>query len=80
MQYLKPSLRESDIPHRTKTRNEILERAQLVVEHVKEKLKTEQLAFSPIEGNHSGQNIGRILIKAIEKYDLTDKVNFRITL
>lgn len=37
-------------------------------------LKTEQLAFAPIEGNHSGQNIGRILLEAIEAYGLADKV------
>lgn len=37
-------------------------------------LKTEQLAFTPIEGNHSGQNIGRILLEAIEAYGLADKV------
>lgn len=38
-------------------------------------LKTEQLAFAPIEGNHSGQNIGRILLEAIEAYGLADKVS-----
>lgn len=135
MKYLRPSLRESDMPHRTKTHGEIMDRAQRVVDRIKEKLqvccavilrfcstnlqdhlqhvdskvsmtfdswtslngdpflsitghyidspqdnphqwrlKTEQLAFSPIEGNHSGQNIGRILLEAIEAYGLADKV------
>lgn len=39
MKYLRPNLRESDIPHRTKTHAEIMERAQLVVDRVKEKLQ-----------------------------------------
>lgn len=38
-------------------------------------LETEQLAFAPIEGNHSGQNIGRILLEAIDAYGLADQVN-----
>ncbi|KAG2741170.1 hypothetical protein P692DRAFT_20678888, partial [Suillus brevipes Sb2] len=38
LQYLRPSLTDQDIPHRTKTRDEILERAKLAVERVKEKL------------------------------------------
>ncbi|KAG1851982.1 hypothetical protein C8R48DRAFT_676238 [Suillus tomentosus] len=38
LQYLRPSLSDQDIPHRTKTRDEILERAKLAVKRVKEKL------------------------------------------
>ncbi|KAG2749563.1 hypothetical protein P692DRAFT_20657084, partial [Suillus brevipes Sb2] len=38
LQYLRPSLSDQDIPHCTKTRDEILERAKLAVEQVKEKL------------------------------------------
>jgi hypothetical protein len=30
LQYLRPSLSENDIPHRTKTRQEILDQARLV--------------------------------------------------
>jgi len=37
-------------------------------------LKTEQLAFTPIEGNHSGANIGKILIETIDNYGIRDKV------
>ncbi|KIK36415.1 hypothetical protein CY34DRAFT_29742, partial [Suillus luteus UH-Slu-Lm8-n1] len=39
LQYLRPSLSNQDIPHHTKTWDEILERAKLAVERVKEKLK-----------------------------------------
>ncbi|KIK32074.1 hypothetical protein CY34DRAFT_102290, partial [Suillus luteus UH-Slu-Lm8-n1] len=79
LQYLRPSLSDNDIPHRTKTRDEILERARLAIERVQEKLKhlkTEQLAFTPINGNHSGANIGRILIETIDKYGIRMKVGW----
>ncbi|KAG2742408.1 hypothetical protein P692DRAFT_20645631, partial [Suillus brevipes Sb2] len=39
LQYLWPSLSDRDIPHHTKTRDEILEQAKLAVQRVKEKLK-----------------------------------------
>ena len=39
LQYLRPSLSECDIPHQTKTRTEIIERADVAVECVKDKLK-----------------------------------------
>jgi hypothetical protein len=116
LQYLRPSLSENDIPHCTKTRQEILDRARLVVERIKDKLahvdskismtfdswtsligdpflsvtahyidapvdkpqewelKTEQLAFKYIEGNHSGANIGRILIEVIDEYGIRKQV------
>jgi hypothetical protein len=38
-------------------------------------LKTEQLAFRLIKGNHSGANIGGILIEVIDKYDIRKKVS-----
>lgn len=37
------------------------------------KLKMEQLSFSQIDGNHSGQNIGWVLLKAIKAYGLEEK-------
>lgn len=37
-------------------------------------LKTEQLAFTPIDGNHSGSSIGRNLIDAIDDYGNHKKV------
>jgi hypothetical protein len=37
--YLRPSLLDTDIPHRTKLRAVILERANAVEERMKEKLK-----------------------------------------
>lgn len=37
-------------------------------------LKTEQLSFAPIDGNHSGANIGRILLETIDSYGLANKV------
>lgn len=39
MRYLRPTLRESDMPHCTKTHGEIMERAKLVVERVKDNLQ-----------------------------------------
>jgi len=37
-------------------------------------LKTEQLAFKPIQGNHSGANIGGILMDVIDSYGIREKV------
>jgi len=37
-------------------------------------MKHEQLAFTGVEGNHSGQNIGRMLVETIDKYSIRDKV------
>ncbi|KAG2341707.1 hypothetical protein BDR05DRAFT_834915, partial [Suillus weaverae] len=39
-------------------------------------LKSEQLAFTIINGNHSGSNIGRILIETINNYDFHTKVGW----
>jgi hypothetical protein len=39
-------------------------------------LKTEQLAFTPIHGNHSGANIGQILIENIDKYGIHTKLGW----
>jgi hypothetical protein len=38
-------------------------------------LKTEQLAFAPIEGNHSGENLANIIVHVIDRYDLRGKVS-----
>lgn len=38
LKYLRPTLSNSDIPHHTKTRDEIMARAKIVMEQVKEKL------------------------------------------
>jgi len=37
-------------------------------------LCSDQLAFTPIVGNHSGENIARILIETIDEYDIRAKV------
>jgi hypothetical protein len=39
-------------------------------------LKSEQLTFTIINGNHSGSNIGRILIETINNYDFRTKVGW----
>lgn len=36
----------------------------------------EQLAFAPICGNHSGANIGNILIENIDKYGIRTKLGW----
>lgn len=38
------------------------------------KLKTDQLGFTPIEGNHSGVNMSNIIIRIIDRYGIRDKV------
>lgn len=37
-------------------------------------LKAEQLAFTPVEGNHSGANMANILFRTVERYSVEDKV------
>jgi len=39
-------------------------------------LRSDQLAFAHIEGNHSGANIGRILIETIDNYGIRSKVGW----
>lgn len=39
------------------------------------KLKTEQLAFSPIEGRHSGANMANLLVRTVDRYSLRKKVS-----
>jgi len=36
----------------------------------------EQLAFVPIEGNHSGSNIAKIITRVFDQYDIRKKVKF----
>jgi hypothetical protein len=43
--YLRPSLTDKDIPHRTKLREEILEQAKAVEESMKEKLQVRFIPF-----------------------------------
>ena len=38
------------------------------------KLKSEQLGFTHIEGNHSGANLGGILMWTIDRYGIRQKV------
>jgi hypothetical protein len=38
------------------------------------KLKSEQLSFTHIEGNHSGANLGNILIRSLDRYGIRRKV------
>lgn len=37
-------------------------------------LREEQLAFEPIDGDHSGANMAKIIIRTIDRYDLRPKV------
>lgn len=41
-------------------------------------LQSEQLAVTPVEGNHSGQNIGKILVEVIDKYELRNNVSTQV--
>ena len=38
------------------------------------KLKSEQLGFTHIEGNHCGANLGGILMRTIDRYGIRQKV------
>jgi hypothetical protein len=38
-------------------------------------LKCEQLAFTPIEGNHSGANMANILVRTVDRYGIRNKVS-----
>jgi len=38
------------------------------------KLHSEQLAFTPLPGRHSGANIGNVIIQVIDRYGLREKV------
>jgi hypothetical protein len=37
-------------------------------------LKVDQLAFKHVEGNHSGANIGRVLVEIVDYYGIREKV------
>lgn len=39
-------------------------------------LHMEQLAFTPVEGSHSGANIAKIITRVIDRYDIRNKVKF----
>ncbi|KAF7372005.1 Zinc finger BED domain-containing protein RICESLEEPER 2 [Mycena venus] len=39
-------------------------------------LKCDQLSFTPIEGNHSGQNLFKILVRIVDWYDLREKIGW----
>jgi len=38
-------------------------------------LKNDQLGFSYIQGNHSGANIGGIMLRVIDRYGIRNKVS-----
>jgi hypothetical protein len=38
------------------------------------KLHSEQLAFTPLPGRHSGANIGNTIMRTVDRYGLREKV------
>ncbi|KAF5327922.1 hypothetical protein D9619_003901 [Psilocybe cf. subviscida] len=40
------------------------------------KLKEEQLVFEPIEGNHSGANMAKVIVRVIDQYCLRSNVGW----
>ena len=38
-------------------------------------LKSEQLAFAPFEGNHSGANMANVLVRTVDRYGIREKVS-----
>jgi hypothetical protein len=43
-------------------------------------LKTQQLAFTPFEGHHSGSNMSKVIVRTLDHYDICEKVFSRIYL
>jgi hypothetical protein len=43
------------------------------------KLHSEQLAFTPLPGRHSGANIGNVIMRTVERYGLREKVTYADT-
>jgi hypothetical protein len=39
-------------------------------------LKSQQLAFTPFEGHHSGSNMSTILVRTIDRYGIRQKVMY----
>ncbi|KAF5370479.1 hypothetical protein D9615_009743 [Tricholomella constricta] len=118
LKFMRPSLQEKDIPHRTKLRQEIIRRAHDVEQRVRDRLKdisgkvsftfdtwtsdagdpflsvtghyiwapeshpmdwslkTDQLAFTHLEGNHSGSNVGNVLVRTFDRYNLRRKLGW----
>ncbi|KAJ8457093.1 hypothetical protein ONZ45_g18454 [Pleurotus djamor] len=118
LKYLRPTLKDDDIPHRNTIRTQVIERAAAVEVKIKAvlkdlpskvsftfdawtsepgdpfllvtghyitappdspndwSLKAEQLAFKPITGNHSGKNVGSILVRVIDQYEIREKVGW----
>jgi hypothetical protein len=37
-------------------------------------LKTQQLAFAPFEGHHSGSNMSNVIIRTLDRYSIREKV------
>lgn len=37
-------------------------------------LRSTQLALACVEGRHTGQNLGRILVGVVDRYNIRDKV------
>jgi hypothetical protein len=37
-------------------------------------LKSEQLAFAPFEGHHSGENMANVIIRVMDRYGIRNKV------
>jgi hypothetical protein len=37
-------------------------------------LQSEQLAFTPFEGHHSGANMAKILVRTVDRYGIRSKV------
>ncbi|GJE88702.1 hAT transposon family protein [Phanerochaete sordida] len=110
LSYQRPSMKESELCHRTKMTDIVIERAQLIMEELDSELQTcpgkvsltfdgwtskimtaylaitahyitvdwtlrsELLAFSELEGSHSGENMGQELHNAVTTHELENKL------
>ncbi|KAK6971364.1 ribonuclease H-like domain-containing protein [Favolaschia claudopus] len=94
LQYCRPSLKESDIPHQhprqvsftfytwtSKTGDPFFGVTGHYIDSPPDSpedwsLKSDQLAYTPIEGNHSGDNLAKILVRTLDRYDLREKMGW----
>ncbi|KAJ7851147.1 hypothetical protein B0H14DRAFT_3662490 [Mycena olivaceomarginata] len=71
LKYLRPSIKDSDIPTRKTIRKYILTLAEDRPNDWE--IITEELAFMKIEGRHTGANLGSAILKILDRYGLRGK-------
>ncbi|KAG6839368.1 hypothetical protein C0991_003240 [Blastosporella zonata] len=76
LRYQWPTMKELDIPKRTKLTEEIKFKADVAKRWLREHFKSELIGFAPIEGNHGGANIAATLMKVVDRYGFRKKLGW----